>query len=172
MNFLDLVLLVPLLWGCYRGFSKGLVFELTTFVALFAGVYGALHFSGIAKPYLIAAWGEEPEHLPIIAFAVTFLVIILGIHLLGRLLDRLMKWVALGLINRLLGAIFGVLKIGLFMMALLVMVRTLDPGKGNVIPEKTQKGSFLLSHMDRMTKKVMRYDLGEEWSSGREAMDT
>lgn len=168
MNILDLILLVPLLWGCYKGFKKGLVFELTTFAALFAGLYGALHFSGIAEPYLVAAWGEEPDHLPLIAFAVTFLIIILVVNLIGRLLDRVTKLVALGLINRVLGAIFGLLKIALFMIALLLMVRTLNPGKGAVIPGETQKDSLLLSYMDLATNKVMRYDLGEEWSSLRE----
>ncbi len=172
MNLIDVILLVPLLWGCYKGFSKGLVFELTTFAALFAGIYGALHFSGVAEPYLIAAWGEEPDQLPLIAFAVTFLAILVGVHLLGRLLDRLMKWVALGLINRILGAVFGVLKIALFMMGLLIIARSMDPGKGRIIPEETQENSLLLSYMDRGTKKVMRYDLGEEWSSIREATES
>ncbi len=160
MNVLDLILLVPLIWGAYKGFQKGLVFELTTFFALFAGVYGAMHFSGIAEPYLRTALGDEQSHIPLIAFGITFLAILIGVHLLGKLLDGLIRMVALGLLNRFLGGLFGLLKVGLLIVALLIMIRTVSPEKGAIIPERMQRDSLLLSHMNRATERVMRYDLG------------
>ncbi|MFB6257713.1 MAG: CvpA family protein [Flavobacteriales bacterium] len=163
MNVLDPILLVPLLWGAYRGFQKGLIHEVTTFVALFAGVYGALHYSGIAEPYLKPALGEEQEYLPLIAFGVTFVALLIGTHLLGRLLDRIVKWMALGLVNRILGGLFGLLKVALFLCALLIMLRTYGPSKGTIIPQKVQKNSLLLTYLEQGTSSVMRYDLDETW---------
>lgn len=165
MNLLDIILLIPLLWGLYKGFRKGLIFELTTFVALFAGIYGALHFSGIAESYLVAALGEEPDHLPLIAFGTTFLFILVVVHLIGRALSKMVKWVALGLLDRLLGSLFGFLKMALFMIAILILVRSFYPGKGEIVPEGMQEDSLILSEMDRITQEVMRYDLGEEWDA-------
>lgn len=171
MNILDVILAVPIVWGAYRGFRKGLVYEVSTFVALFAGIYGALHYSGIAEPYLETALGEDQDRLPLIAFASTFLVILIGTRLLGRIVNRLIEWIALGLINRSLGALFGVLKVALFMIAILIMLRSYGPSKNALIPRDLQKGSLLLSYMDRGTERVMRYDLGEDWPSERGASD-
>ncbi len=171
MNLLDLILLVPLIWGAYRGFRKGLIFELTTFIALFAGIYGAMHFSGIAEPYLKTTLGSEQNHIPLIAFGLTFLAILIGVHLLGRLLHGLVQMVALGLLNGLLGGIFGILKFGVLLLALLIMIRSYSPEKGAILPKDLQEGSFLLTNMDRITEGVMRYELGEDPSSVREAIE-
>lgn len=172
MNSLDLILAVPLLWGAYKGFQKGLIHEVATFVALFAGVYGALHYSGIAEPYLKSALGPDPDHLPIIAFATTFLAILIVVHFLGRILDRLIKWVALGMVNRLLGALFGFLKIALFIIGILILLRSYIPeGSSPIIPESVQERSLILDWMDRGTERVMRYDLGEDWPSERGASE-
>jgi len=45
MNFLDVLLGIPLLWFTYKGFTKGFVIELATLVALLLGIYAAIHFS-------------------------------------------------------------------------------------------------------------------------------
>ena len=34
MNLLDLLILIPIVWGCIRGFSKGLVIELATLAGM------------------------------------------------------------------------------------------------------------------------------------------
>ena len=51
MNYLDIILAIPLLWGLYKGISKGIVKELAALIAL-AGVYGAVHFADNIHPYL------------------------------------------------------------------------------------------------------------------------
>ena len=51
----------------------------------------------------------DESFIPIIAFAVTFLIIILTVRVLGLILDKIIKIVTLGLINRVLGGVFGVL---------------------------------------------------------------
>ena len=45
MNYFDYLLLLPLVYGLYRGFTKGLIIELASLVALIAGVYGAMYLS-------------------------------------------------------------------------------------------------------------------------------
>ena len=42
MNYLDVILIVPILWGLLRGVKNGIIKELTGFVALICGVYGAI----------------------------------------------------------------------------------------------------------------------------------
>ena len=45
MNYFDIIFVIPLLWGAYKGFSKGFVLEIASFVALGLGVWGGLKFS-------------------------------------------------------------------------------------------------------------------------------
>lgn len=46
MNYIDIILLLPLLYGAYRGFSRGLIIEVATLLGLLLGVYIAIKFSG------------------------------------------------------------------------------------------------------------------------------
>ena len=52
MNSLDYILFIPLLYGFYRGFTKGLIIELASLLALTLGIYGALHFSSFTFEFL------------------------------------------------------------------------------------------------------------------------
>ena len=49
MNYLDIIIAVPLLYGLIKGFSNGLVKEVTSLLALFIGVYVAINFSSPKK---------------------------------------------------------------------------------------------------------------------------
>ena len=50
MNYLDIIIAVPLLYGLIKGFSNGLVKEVTSLLALFIGVYVAINFSEYLEP--------------------------------------------------------------------------------------------------------------------------
>ena len=100
MNYFDYILLVPILYGLYRGFTKGLILELASLVALVAGIYGAIHFSSFTFEYLNEFVEVEPSYLQLASYGLTFLLIVLVITLTGKVLTLLVKMVALGFINR------------------------------------------------------------------------
>ena len=72
MTVIDIVLGALILFGLIRGFMKGLFVEMASLVALIAGVYGAIHFSGFAAEFLMdrVSWSEKT--INIAAFAITF----------------------------------------------------------------------------------------------------
>lgn len=110
MNVIDIVLGVILLFGLIRGLMKGFFVELASLVALIAGIYGAIHFSYILKNFLIDIVSWEEKYIQLIAFALTFIIIVVFISLLGKLLTKFSSLIALGLVNRLLGGLFGFFK--------------------------------------------------------------
>ena len=71
-------------------------------------MFGALHFSNFTASLL--ANYIEWDYLPLLAFALTFIGIIIGVSWIGKLLTKLAKVVLLGFLNRLLGALFGACK--------------------------------------------------------------
>ena len=110
MNTFDIVLLVFLLFGFIRGLMKGLFVELASLIALIAGVYGALHFSYFVGGFLESRVDWEEKYIAIVAFAITFIAIVIVIAMLGKLFTKMADFAALGFLNKLLGGIFGVLK--------------------------------------------------------------
>lgn len=139
MSIIDIVLAALILFGLVRGFLKGLFVEIASLVALIAGVYGAIHFSYFASDLLKEHFEWEENTIALVAFAITFLVIVLAIALAGKALTKLADFAALGILNRLLGALFGGLKIALILSALLVIYdkynKTIDLGQEDMMKD-------------------------------------
>lgn len=108
LNFIDIAVLCFLFYGLIRGAFRGFFVEVASLLALVLGVFGALHFSSFTANLLsnYLDW----EYLPLLAFAITFVGIIIGVSWIGKLLTKLAKVILLGFVNRLLGALFGVSK--------------------------------------------------------------
>jgi len=121
MNILDIILGALILFGLIRGLSKGLFVEVASLIALVAGVYGAIHFSDFAAGFLESRVEWSEKTINITAFAITFVIIVLVISMAGKALTKLADFAALGLLNKLLGGIFGALKIGLILSIALMI---------------------------------------------------
>ena len=126
MAIIDIILGALILYGLVKGLSKGFFVEVTSLLALLVGVYGAVHFSNYAAEFLSSRfeWGEKT--INITAFAITFVVIVLAISLAGKALTKLADFAALGILNKLLGGVFGGLKMALILSILLLIFNTLN----------------------------------------------
>jgi len=126
MAVIDIVLGALLLFGLVRGFMKGLFVEVASLVAMIAGVYGAIHFSYFVAEFLQSRTEWNEKTINITAFAITFVLIIIIIALAGKALTKLADFAALGMLNKLLGGVFGALKIGLILSVLLIVFNKLN----------------------------------------------
>ncbi|MCT4628482.1 CvpA family protein [Winogradskyella sp.] len=126
MSIIDIILAALLLFGFIRGLFKGLFVEIASLVALVLGVYGAIHFSYFATDFLESKVDWNEKTINIVAFAITFVIIVLAISLAGKALTKLADFAALGLLNKLLGGLFGALKIGLILSVLLIVFNKLN----------------------------------------------
>ena len=142
MNWLDVVIIILLGIGLIKGFIDGLVIELTEILALVLGIFLAIHFSGWTAARLSDYFDLQTKWLGIMAFAITFIIIVISVNLLGRLLDNVLKAASLGFILRITGAIFGVIKVVLILSVVFVFINTLSQ-KIRIIPEKTASESTL-----------------------------
>lgn len=126
MSVIDIIIGALILYGIVKGLFKGLFVEVTSLLALVVGIYGAVHFSKYAAQILSNNFDWSQNTTSITAFAVTFMVIVLAISLAGKALTKLADFVALGLLNKLLGALFGGTKIALIISVLLLIFSTLN----------------------------------------------
>lgn len=153
MEIIDIVLGIALLYGLVKGIMKGLLAEVASLIALIAGIYGAMHFSFYAKDILTESVSLEPKYISLIAFAITFLVIVIGISLAGKLLTKLASFIALGWINKILGAVFGVIKVGLILSVLLGWFEKIN-GVLPFISEAQKTNSILFTPVKNLAPSI------------------
>jgi len=126
MSIIDIVLGALLLFGLIRGAMKGLFVEIASLFALVLGVFGAIHFSYFVADLIEPKVDWDEKTMNIVAFATTFVIIVLAISLAGKALTKLADFAALGMLNKLLGGVFGALKIGLILSVLLIVFNKLN----------------------------------------------
>jgi len=142
MNALDVVILIPAIWFTYKGFTKGLIIELATLIALLLGIYAAGHFSNFT-----AAWMEDhlnfhSQYMSIISFTVTFLGVVILVMLFGKALEKVINLLLLSFINKMAGAAFGLVKV-VFVISVLIMIMGNFDMEDKIITPEYQKGSML-----------------------------
>jgi len=139
MNWLDWTLLILLAFAAFQGFTHGFIREVAALVAWVAGIWAAIHLSD-----RFAGWiGLDPEQT-LLAFLVTFLIVLAGVHLLGRALTTAIDAAQLSLPNKLAGVLFGVLRKAFVLSVLLNILFAKEAATWT--PDKaTREGSALYS---------------------------
>jgi len=142
MNTFDVIISALLLFGFIRGLFKGLFVEIASLISLIAGIYGAIHFSYFVGNFLASRVTWDEKYITIVSFAITFGIIVLVIALLGKLFTKIADFASLGLLNKLLGGVFGALKLGLILSIVLLVFNKLN----NNIPfiSNTQQEASIL----------------------------
>ncbi len=154
MNYLDLIICIPLVWGLYKGFTKGLIVEATTFIAFGLGVWGGIHFSDFVAYKLSSMFNWQSSYLPIISFAATFLGIIILIYLIAKLVQRMAEGMALGVVNKIGGAVIGVLKYALIMSVVIFMINAVESSYP-MVSFKTKEGSLLYKPVGKIAPMLI-----------------
>lgn len=153
MNYIDIIILLFLLFGAFRGFSKGLVIEVATLAGLILGVYISIRYSPYTEGILRDFMNITSEYISYIALAVTFIVVVVGVYILGKLLTKLVDIISLGLVNKLLGTLFGVTKYFIIVCVLLMIVDALNE-KFQFISEETIQKSLLFQPFLNFAEKI------------------
>ncbi|MCB0395267.1 MAG: CvpA family protein [Flavobacteriales bacterium] len=158
MNILDIILLIPLIWSGYKGATKGLVIGLASVVALVLGVAIAIQCSDWGMQWLSHWWETDRKVIRVTSFALIFLLVLIGVHLLAKVLNKMVAWTGLAWANYLGGAIFGLLKTGLILSVVMMMVQQVkiyrqwvdqDLREHSLLYEPVERlAPFLLPHLD------------------------
>ena len=142
MAFLDIILGLPLVLGLWKGLKNGLFVELASIIALIAGIYGAIHFSYYAGDYLSQNMNWDERYINIAAFIITFIIIVVVVSLAGKILTKIANFAMIGLLNKIAGGIFGILKVAVLLGALLIFFDRMDTSIG-FVSDEAKKESVL-----------------------------
>ncbi|MGS2763505.1 CvpA family protein [Sinomicrobium sp. M5D2P9] len=160
MNYIDIVIGLLIVFGIIRGLYKGLFVEIASLVALILGIYCAIHFSYEVGDYMARHVDWEERYVNLAAFILVFCAVIIVVSLAGKLLTKIADFAALGLLNRILGGLFGGLKVIVILGALLVFFEATDNAISFVDAEK-KRTSILYNPVKKIGEALFFYVLRE-----------
>lgn len=135
------------------GFKKGLILELASLIGLFLGIYGSLKFSSYTADQLQRHFEIMPEWIGILSFILTFTLIVLAVFIIAKMIDKALKIVALGLVNRLLGLLFGMVKYAVILSCLVFVFENIN-SKYQFVDEEFKDKSYLYQPLTLTLKPV------------------
>lgn len=121
MNFLDFIIILPIAYFAYKGFSRGFIKEVFGIVGIILAVYITFEYmgtiSGILAPYV-----EDRDRSTIITGIISFIFIIVAVQIAGFAIERFIDVVQLSILNKLAGMIFAGLKMAILISATLLLL--------------------------------------------------
>lgn len=172
MNPFDMAIIVIVGYCIIRGIFRGLIREVTSIVGVAAGFYVAYSYHGAVAP-LLSKWIADPLYLKMTGFMILFCGIFLMIALAGILVRFVMKLVLLGVVDRILGGVFGLLKAALVVSCIYILLITFLPAGGAAVIGESKlaphvnmiaRGIIVLVPEDvRNLYQQKLYDIRRDW---------
>ena len=149
MNIFDIIILIILSYGLINGFVKGFIIEVAGIIALILGVTGSFKFASILEVYLNSYVDWRPKTIQAASFIILFVIIIYAVSLLAKMITKTLKIIALGMINRIFGGIFGLLKWCIILSSLVLVSQEINQIV-TLIPDKTLKESISYNLLEKV----------------------
>jgi len=153
MNVLDLIFILPLLYGAYSGYQKGLFIEIIGFVAFIVAVVIGFKFLSFGMNMIAPVIGESLANrfLPYLSFTVIFFPTIFLINKMGWMFRRALRFTILGTIDGFAGALVGVFTWLFGISTFLWLLSSIDIN----IPKKLTDESFSYPVMKKVAPTVI-----------------
>lgn len=104
--FIDFIAIGLIILSIIKGFKNGLVVAVFSLLAFIIGLAAALKLSAVVAEYLGTNTNISQRWLPILAFAIVFFVVVLLVRLGAKAIERGLRMVMLGWLNKLGGMVF------------------------------------------------------------------
>ena len=152
MNWIDIVLIIPLLWAARVGYRDGVIAQLGGIAGVLLGVWLAFRFSA-----QVGVWLNLPEAIRSeAAFLIIIIAVVIVVGLLGKLLGRLFDSVGLALVNKFGGVLLALVKMSL-LLSVLIMGFELVNNSTKWVDRKTIESAILYEPVQKVSSAVFPY---------------
>ncbi len=159
MSFIDIAIILVVVFGMWRGFGAGMIATLTSLVAWFLALVVASHAAADFAPLFVTVV-DDPVLQVALAFLVVILIVLAVVNIFSSLLKRTTKALKLGFIDRIgggaLGAITGILKV-LIVMSLIAPLLAKTPSWQSAVLAPS------LVPYAPVAKTLLQKTFGEAW---------
>lgn len=156
MCTLDIIILLCFIPGLVRGLRKGFIEQAVALLSIVIGVFLAFHFSDTLTPYLAPYIKASEQAMKIISFAIIMVLVIIVLSLLGRFIAKVLDVVMLGWVDKLLGAVFAVLKVALILGVLILLIDSVA-GEWEVLESDFFQNSVLFTKLRDAVNFIFPY---------------
>lgn len=156
MNTIDIILLLFLIPALISGIKKGLISQIISLIAIVLGVWLSYRFAGPVGEWVESWLAASPAGIRIVTFLIIFIAVGIGLMLLGKLLEGVLKLAMLGWLNRFLGVAFAIFK---YLIVAGVMIAAFDGlnAKAELVSDETLAASHLYSLVKNAALLVFPY---------------
>ena len=149
MNLIDLIIIALFGYGIIKGYNKGLIIELSSFFGIFISFFISTNLDDIISKQIVELVNINFDIVNIIVFILVFLLSYSAIIFIAKGFTKLIKFVYLGLLNSLLGSLFGGLKLLLILIILSKIIFSFS-----LIPLKTLSESVLIIQLHILSEII------------------
>lgn len=126
MSYIDIALILFMIFGAYTGYKEGFLMELISLVAILLGILGGFKLMGSAMVLLDQKFNIDESVLPYIAFGVVFIIVVVLVTLLGKAIKSSLDKTFLGRVDQSAGALLGFFKTAFMLSVLLWILHSLQ----------------------------------------------
>ena len=157
LNVLDGLIIIILGWNLVRGFNKGFVEEILSIVGIILSLILAYKIS----PYIANLLVKKPDKTTVmLAGGFVFLLSYVTVKYLAHYINRKLNETALGILNNILGFLFGIVRGWLLASIVVFVVAVLTPD-GYLI-KRSSLGGIAVPVVDRALKLLPIKNQGED----------
>lgn len=152
MKFIDIIVLLPLIYGIFQGYAKGLVTMIFELLSIILGMVLGFKLMQVGIDFLFQFFPSMPKLLPFLSFIIIFTLVILAVRAIGLAIKAVLDiTIFAGIIDNILGAAVGFLKF-LFLISIIVwLVKT----SGIIIPESLTKNAVVFEFISEIAPQVV-----------------
>ena len=171
MNWLDIVLLVLAGIGLVKGLFDGIVKQVVSLIALLVAILFCAEVAAWLQGY-IAQLGWLPDYgVTIASYVLGFMLIVGVLKLVGDAMSHLIGITPLGVLNHLMGGVFGLMFMMFFLSLTLNVMEYIDRGS-LLIPREAKVESKLYYSIKQIVPTIFPTNLFskmqvDEWTKER-----
>jgi membrane protein required for colicin V production len=153
MNVLDLILILPILWGAYNGYKKGLLIEVIGVAAFIVALIVGFKMLGFGMNFIAPYIGEHLANrfMPYLSFSLIFFPTIFLINRFGWMLRKALRYTVLGTIDGFAGGVVGVFTWVFGLSTLLWLLSSI----GYDIPKKYTENAIVYPQLKPIAPKII-----------------
>lgn len=142
---IDIIALFLLVLALFKGWTKGLVMAVFTFISYILALIIAFKFSGWVATHYLQDLGEGGGRWSaILAFLLVMVIVMIAVRITGKVIEKSLELMLMGIFNKLAGILlFGVIYFTVYAVVLIYASRFEIIGKSLVGASYT--GELLLS---------------------------
>ena len=161
MQGLDIALLLIIGLGLVVGGSRGLLTQVSSLIGVVVGLYVARQYYVQLAEEITPTVFDSLSAAQVVSFIAIWILVPIVFGLFASLITKFMEVINLGWLNRLLGALVGVIKYFLLLSTLLCVLDFVDPD--NKLISETKKTESVLYYPVKSVAKTLFFVVKEAY---------